>query len=41
MQQRIGALLVRSDVLFNGRPEQLAALCQLRTPYLSLPFTRA
>jgi putative ABC transport system substrate-binding protein len=26
VQQRIGALLVRSDVLFNGRPEQLAAL---------------
>jgi putative ABC transport system substrate-binding protein len=26
VQQRIGALLVRSDVLFNGRPELLVAL---------------
>jgi putative ABC transport system substrate-binding protein len=26
VQQRIGALLVRSDVLFNGRPEQIVAL---------------
>jgi putative ABC transport system substrate-binding protein len=26
VQQQIGALLVRSDVLFNGRPKQLAAL---------------
>jgi putative ABC transport system substrate-binding protein len=26
MQQRIGGLVVRSDVLFNGRPEQLVAL---------------
>ena len=26
VQQGIGALLVRSDVLFNGRPEQLVAL---------------
>ena len=26
VQQRIGALLVRADVLFNGRPKQLVAL---------------
>jgi putative ABC transport system substrate-binding protein len=26
VQQRIGGLVVRSDVLFNGRPEQLVAL---------------
>jgi ABC-type uncharacterized transport system substrate-binding protein len=26
VQQQIGALLVRSDLLFNGRPEQLVAL---------------
>jgi putative ABC transport system substrate-binding protein len=26
LEERIGALLVRSDVLFNGRPKQLVAL---------------
>ena len=28
VQQRIGALLVRADVLFNGRPKQLVALAE-------------
>jgi putative ABC transport system substrate-binding protein len=44
VQERIGALLVQSDPLFNGHPEQLAALAArhaLPTVYPLREFTEA